>query len=542
MGNPLYSLLVALLIYPAIVMGINRVALLQVGAVHKQYRQLSFYTQGPASYIVVKLVPSLNSVPNNCTINSLDRYKATVADLLRPLADNIASLNNALVPQHRRRRFAGVAIGLAALGVAAAAQTTAAIALVETRANSQKLQAMSESIQNTNQAVQEIKGAISASAVAIQAIQTQINEVINPSLTKLSCEIIDNQLASILNLYLIQLTTVFQNQLTNPALSPLSVQALSSIMQSTAVALNNLTSNNSNINADLLTAGLITGQVVGVNLTSLQIIIAAFTPSIADLPGAIVHDFIIITTAVNKTEVQVQIPQRIMEQNGVIYNFPGSECKAGLHRIYCPYSDASTLSRPVQSCLNGNLHDCIFANVIGSFPTRFATVNGVIFANCQFMSCSCLNPQKIIYPMDGEMISQIDVTKCMRLNLNLLDFIITTQSNITFQSQFSANLDQIIKTNPIDLSAELKQINTSLDNAQGFLDKSTAWLKMSGWIDNSGTVFIILIIAVVVIIAYMVFISYAFFQTVKEIRIIKKSLYMRSKYHNSSVSSIDELI
>ncbi|AFY09792.1 fusion glycoprotein [Menangle virus] len=506
---------------------INRNTLYQIGLIHRSVKKVNFYSQGSPSYIVVKLVPTLAAIPPNCSIKSLQRYKETVTSLVQPISDNLGYLQDKLVTgqSRRRRRFAGVAIGLAALGVAAAAQATAAVALVETRENAGKIQALSESIQNTNQAVHSLKTALGFSATAIQAIQNQVNEVINPAINKLSCEVLDSQLASMLNLYLIHLTTVFQTQLTNPALTPLSIQALTSVLQGTSGVLMNSTNSTLTQPMDLLATGLITGQIISVNMTSLQLIIATFMPSIAELPNAVLHSFFRITTSVNLTEVMIQSPEFIMEQNGVFYDFNTAHCQLGDNNVYCPYIDAARLSSTMTNCINGKLGDCVFSRVIGSFPSRFVSLNGAILANCKFMRCNCLAPEKIITPLDGEMISLIDLRVCQKLTLGTITFEISQPVNVSFQGGFVANAGQIIVTNPFDISAELGQINNSLNDAQGFLDQSNNWLKVSGWISNSGSLFIAGIVVIGLIVLCIVIIIYINVQIIREVNRLRSFIY-----------------
>nr|AZK16199.1 fusion protein [Teviot virus] len=527
-----------LMLYPSCICGINKDKLLSIGLVHKSVKNLMFYSQGSPSYIVVKLVPTLGNLPENCTLNSLKRYKSTVTSLLTPLSDNLNYLQQTLTVSKgsRRRRFAGVAIGLAALGVAAAAQATAAVALVEARQNAAQIQSLSESIQNTNLAVTELKTAIGASAVAIQAIQTQVNDVINPAINRLSCEVLDAQLASMLNLYLIHLTTVFQNQITNPALSPLSIQSLQSLLQSTSGILTNMTAGSNLVLNDALATGLITGQVVGMNLTSLQIVIAAYVPNVAKLTNAIVHQFIRITTSVNGTEVIVQSPTQIMEQNEVMYELRSDHCSESVMNIYCPYIDAQLMPPTSTNCINGQLNDCTFSKVVGSFPTRFAAVEGAILANCKYLQCNCLVPPYIITPLKGEMISMINLSKCQRLDLGTVVFEINNPVNVTFNGNYRADVGQLIVTNPLDISAELNQINTSLSNAQTFLSKSDAWLRVSQWLSNSGTIFIILLIGLGIGVIYMVINTYVVVQIIKEINRIRDK--DRAHLLKGSVSSI----
>ncbi|ADI80720.1 fusion protein [Tuhoko virus 2] len=498
--------------------GINQPALRRIGAIVSSVKQLKFYSKTKPNYIIVKLLPTINLSKSNCNLTSINRYKESVIEIIKPLADNIDNLNQKLLPKNRRKRMAGVAIGLAALGVAAAAQATAAVALVEARKNTQMIQSLADSIQDTNAAVQAVNIGLQNSAVAIQAIQNQINNVINPALDRLNCEVLDAQIASILNLYLIKSVTIFQNQLTNPALQQLSIQMLSIVMQDTAKILGNFTIGDKFDQHDLLGSGLITGQVVGVNLTNLQLIIAAFIPSIAPLPQAYIIDLISITISVNDTEAVIQIPERIMEHGSSIYQFGGKQCVYGQFSAYCPFSDAVLMTQDLQLCMKGNIEHCIFSSVLGSFPNRFASVDGVFYANCKYMSCACSDPLQVIHQDDSVNLMVIDSSVCRSLTLGHVTFPIIAFSNVSYQMKTNISIEQMIVTSPLDLSTELKQINNSVNIANTFLDSSNRALKTSIFGTSSQIILIVLLIFTCLLILYVIFLTYIIKILIKEVK------------------------
>ncbi|AFX75108.1 fusion protein [Achimota virus 1] len=502
---------------------INSKVLTQLGVITKHTRQLKFYSHSTPSYLVVKLVPTINTESTVCNFTSLSRYKDSVRELITPLAKNIDNLNSILTIPKRRKRMAGVVIGLAALGVAAAAQATAAVALIEAKKNTEQIQALSESIQNTNKAVSSIEKGLSSAAIAVQAIQNQINNVINPALTALDCGVTDAQLGNILNLYLIKTLTVFQKQITNPALQPLSIQALNIIMQETSSVLRNFTKTDEIEHTDLLTSGLITGQVVGVNLTNLQLIIAAFIPSIAPLNQAYILDFIRITVNINNSESMIQIPERIMEHGISLYQFGGDQCTFSDWSAYCPYSDATLMAPGLQNCFRGQAADCVFSTVMGSFPNRFVSVQGVFYVNCKFIRCACTQPQRLITQDDSLSLTQIDAKTCRMLTLGFVQFSINEYANVTYSFKNNVTAGQLIMTNPIDLSTEIKQMNDSVDEAARYIEKSNAALNKLMYGGRSDIVTTVLLVGFILLVVYVIFVTYILKILMKEVARLRNS-------------------
>nr|WEF40187.1 SOSV_postfusion_F_protein [synthetic construct] len=456
---------------------VNIQLLQSLGVINTHKRQLAFYNQQPPSYLVIRLLPTLNIPKQNCTLNSINRYEKAVKDIIKPISDNLNWLSDNLIPKRRGKRFAGAAIGLAALGVAVAAQATAAVALVEARANAEKISSMSAALQETNQAVSSLTAAMASSGIAIQAIQNEINNVIHPILNQVQCGVLDSQIASILNLYLIKITTIFNNQLTNPALHRISIQALSVLMQSTKDSLKNLTAGDTQTSLDLIRTNLIEGQIVAVNMTTLQMVIAVYIPAVAKLESAVLLDFISITVSSNQSEVMLQLPSRILEVGNNIYTFKGDQCTLTETTAYCLYSDAVPVNEKISDCMKGIQSSCIFTRIIGSFANRFASVNGAIFANCKSLTCSCTQPDGLIYQPDNVPLTIIDKIKCSKLNIGHLTFNIRDSTNATIDLHTDLSDSQITITNPLDLSAELTQINNSVINSHLHLMNSENILR-----------------------------------------------------------------
>ncbi|ADI80713.1 fusion protein [Tuhoko virus 1] len=483
---------------------IDTTALTSIGAVIASSKEIMYYAQSTPNYIVIKLIPNLPNIPSQCNFSSIAYYNKTLLDLFTPISDNINMLHQRLSNTGRNRRFAGVAIGLAALGVATAAQVTAAFALVEAKSNTAKIAQIGQAIQNTNAAINSLNAGIGGAVTAIQAIQTQINGIITDQINAATCTALDAQIGTLLNMYLLQLTTTFQPQIQNPALQPLSIQALHRIMQGTSIVLSNLTDSSKYGLNDALSAGLITGQIVSVDLRLMQITIAANVPTLSRLENAIAHDIMRITTNVNNTEVIVQLPETIMEHAGRLYQFNKDHCLSSTQRFFCPYSDAKLLTSKISSCLSGIRGDCIFSPVVGNFATRFISVKGVIIANCKFIRCTCLQPEGIISQLDDHTLTVIDLKLCNKLDLGLIQFDLQVLSNISYEMTLNTSQNQLILTDPLDLSSELQTMNQSINNAANFIEKSNSLLNSSTYEFNRSVALLVALILLSLTILYVI--------------------------------------
>uniref|UniRef100_UPI0039FDE1D4 Fusion glycoprotein F0 n=1 Tax=Mumps orthorubulavirus TaxID=2560602 RepID=UPI0039FDE1D4 len=440
---------------------VNINILQQIGYIKQQVRQLSYYSQSSSSYIVVKLLPNIQPTDDSCEFKSVTQYNKTLSNLLLPIAENI---NN-------------IAIGIAALGVATAAQVTAAVSLVQAQTNARAIAAMKNSIQATNRAVFEVKEGTQQLAIAVQAIQDHINTIMNTQLNNMSCQILDNQLATSLGLYLTELTTCFQPQLTNPALSPISIQCLRSLLGSMTPAVVQATLSTSISAAEILSAGLMEGQIISVLLDEMQMIVKINIPTIVTQSNALVIDFYSISSFINNQESIIQLPDRILEIGNEQWSYPAKNCKLTRHHIFCQYNEAERLSLESKLCLAGNISACVFSPIAGSYMRRFVALDGTIVANCRSLTCLCKSPSYPIYQPDHHAVTTIDLTACQTLSLDGLDFSIVSLSNITYAENLTISLSQTINTQPIDISTELSKVNASLQNAVKYIKESNHQLQ-----------------------------------------------------------------
>nr|BAA77017.1 fusion protein [Mumps orthorubulavirus] len=517
---------------------VNINILQRIGYIKQQVRQLSYYSQSSSSYIVVKLLPNIQPTDNSCEFKSVTQYNKTLSNSLLPIAENINNIVSPSSGSRRHKRFAGIAIGIAALGVATAAQVTAAVSLVQAQTNARAIAAMKNSIQATNRAVFEVKEGTQQLAIAVQAIQDHINTIMNTQLNNMSCQILDNQLATSLGLYLTELTTVFQPQLINPALSPISIQALRSLLGSMTPAVVQATLSTSISAAEILSAGLMEGQIVSVLLDEMQMIVKINIPTIVTQSNALVIDFYSISSFINNQESIIQLPDRILEIGNEQWSYPAKNCKLTSHHIFCQYNEAERLSLESKLCLAGNISACVFSPIAGSYMRRFVALDGTIVANCRSLMCLCKSPSYPIYQPDHHAVTTIDLTACQTLSLDGLDFSIVSLSNITYAENLTISLSQTINTQPIDISTELSKVNASLQNAVKYIKESNHQLQSVSVNSKIGAIIVAaLVLSILSISISLLFCCWAYIAT-KEIRRIN----FKTNHINTISSSVDDLI
>nr|QGP73030.1 fusion protein [Mumps virus genotype H] len=517
---------------------VNINILQQIGYIKQQVRQLSYYSQSSSSYIVVKLLPNIQPPDDSCEFKSISQYNKTLSNLLLPIAENINNIASPSPGSRRHKRFAGIAIGIAALGVATAAQVTAAVSLVQAQTNARAIAAMKNSIQATNRAVFEVKEGTQQLAIAVQAIQDHINTIMNTQLNNMSCQILDNQLATSLGLYLTELATVFQPQLINPALSPIGIQALRSLLGSMTPAVVQAALSTAISAAEILSAGLMEGQIVSVLLDEMQMIVKINIPTIVTQSNALVIDFYSISSFVNNQESIIQLPDRILEIGNEQWSYPAKNCKLTRHHIFCQYNEAERLSLESKLCLAGNISACVFSPIAGSYMRRFVALDGTIVANCRSLTCLCKSPSYPIYQPDHHAVTTIDLTACQTLSLDGLDFSIVSLSNITYAENLTISLSQTINTQPIDISTELSKVNASLQNAVKYIKESNHQLQSVSVNSKIGAIIVAaLVLSILSIIISLLFCCWAYIAT-KEIRRIN----FKTNHINTISSSVDDLI
>lgn len=513
--------MIGLLISPITNLDITH--LMNLGTVPTAIRSLVYYTYSKPSYLTIDLIPNLKNLDPNCNYSSLNYYNKTVLSLIQPIADNINHLTKPITSSEIQSRFFGAVIGTVALGVATAAQVTAAIGLAKAQENARLILKLKKAAEETNDAVRDLIGSNKIVARMISAIQNQINTVIQPAINRIDCQIKDLQAANILNLYLTEITTVFHNQLTNPALESISIQALKSLLGSTLPeVLSKLDLNNISA-ASVMASGLIKGQIIAVDIPTMTLVLMVQIPSISPLRQAKIIDLTSITIHTNNQEVQAVVPDRVLEIGSEILGFDGSVCQITKDTVFCPYNDAYILPIQQKRCLQGQTRDCVFTPVAGTFPRRFLTTYGTIVANCRNLVCSCLRPPQIIYQPDETPVTIIDKDLCTTLTLDSITIEIQKSINSTFRREVVLESTQVRSLTPLDLSTDLSQYNQLLKSAEDHIQRSNDYLNsINPSIVNNSAIIILIILCILLILTVTICIIWLKYLT-KEVRNVARN-------------------
>nr|QEG03870.1 fusion protein [Human parainfluenza virus 4b] len=519
--NGLSLVMIGLLISPITNLDITH--LMNLGTVPTAIRSLVYYTYSKPSYLTVDLIPNLKNLDPKCNYSSLNYYNKTALSLIQPIADNINRLTKPITSSEIQSRFFGAVIGTVALGVATAAQVTAAIGLAKAQENARLILTLKKAAKETNNAVQDLIKSNKIVARMISAIQNQINTVIQPAIDRINCQIKDLQVGNILNLYLTEITTVFHNQLTNPALESISIQALKSLLGSTLPeVLSKLDLNNISA-ASVMASGLIKGQIIAVDIPTMTLVLMVQIPSISPLRQAKIIDLTSITIHTNNQEVQAVVPDRVLEIGSEILGFDGSVCQITKDTVFCPYNDAYILPIQQKRCLQGQIRDCVFTPVAGTFPRRFLTTYGTIVANCRNLVCSCLRPPQIIYQPDENPVTIIDKDLCTTLTLDSITIEIQKSINSTFRREVVLESTQVRSLTPLDLSTDLNQYNQLLKSAEDHIQRSNDYLNsINPNIVNNSAIIILIILCILLIVTVTICIIWLKYLT-KEVKNVARN-------------------
>nr|QWY12923.1 F glycoprotein [Human parainfluenza virus 4a] len=514
-------IMIGLLISP--ITNLDVTHLMNLGTVPTAIRSLVYYTYTKPSYLTVDLIPNLKNLDQNCNYSSLNYYNKTALSLIQPIADNINRLTKPITSSEVQSRFVGAVIGTIALGVATAAQVTAAIGLAKAQENAKLILTLKKAATETNEAVRDLANSNKIVVKMISAIQNQINTIIQPAIDQINCQIKDLQVANILNLYLTEITTVFHNQLTNPALESISIQALKSLLGSTLPeVLSKLDLNNISA-ASVMASGLIKGQIIAVDIPTMTLVLMVQIPSISPLRQAKIIDLTSITIHTNSQEVQAVVPARVLEIGSEILGFDGSVCQITKDTIFCPYNDAYVLPIQQKRCLQGQTRDCVFTPVAGTFPRRFLTTYGTIVANCRDLVCSCLRPPQIIYQPDENPVTIIDKDLCTTLTLDSITIEIQKSINSTFRREVVLESTQVRSLTPLDLSTDLNQYNQLLKSAEDHIQRSTDYLNsINPSIVNNNAIIILIILCILLILTVIICIIWLKYLT-KEVKNVARN-------------------
>nr|CCX28824.1 fusion protein [avian paramyxovirus 1] len=433
-------------------------------------KAIKIYTSSQTGSIIVKLLPNMPKDKEACARAPLEAYNRTLTALLTPLGDSIRRIQGSVSTSggRRRKRFVGAVIGSVALGVATAAQVTAAAALIQANQNAANILRLKESIAATNEAVHEVTDGLSQLAVAVGKMQQFVNDQLNNTARELDCIKITQQVGVELNLYLTELTTAFGPQITSPALTRLTIQALYNLAGGNMDYLLTKLGVGNNQLSSLIGSGLITGYPILYDPQTQLLGIQVNLPSVGNLNNMRATYLETLSVSTTKGFASALVPKVVTQVGSVIEELDTSYCIESDLDLYCTRIVTFPMSPGIYSCLSGNTSACMYSKTEGALTTPYMTLKGSVIANCKITTCRCADPPGIISQNYGEAVSLIDRHSCNVLSVDGITLRLSGEFDATYQRNISILDSQVIVTGNLDISAELGNVNNSISNA---LDK-----------------------------------------------------------------------
>nr|ATG31955.1 fusion protein [avian paramyxovirus 1] len=441
-------------------------------------KAVNIYTSSQTGSIIVKLLPNMPKDKEACAKAPLEAYNRTLTTLLTPLGDSIRRIQESATTSggRRQRRFIGAIIGSVALGVATAAQITAASALIQANQNAANILRLKESIAATNEAVHEVTDGLSQLTVAVGKIQQFVNDQFNNTAQELDCIKITQQVGVELNLYLTELTTVFGPQITSPALTQLTIQALYNLAGGNMDYLLTKLGVGNNQLSSLIGSGLITGNPILYDSQTQLLGIQVTLPSVGNLNNMRATYLETLSVSTTKGFASALVPKVVTQVGSVIEELDTSYCVETDLDLYCTRIVTFPMSPGIYSCLSGNTSACMYSKTEGALTTPYMTIKGSVIANCKMTTCRCADPPGIISQNYGEAVSLIDRHSCNVLSLDGITLRLSGEFDVTYQKNISILDSQVIVTGNLDISTELGNVNNSISNALDKLEESNSKL------------------------------------------------------------------
>nr|AGH08389.1 fusion protein [avian paramyxovirus 1] len=461
---------------------------------------INIYTSSQTGSIIVKLLPNMPKDKEACAKAPLEAYNRTLTTLLTPLGDSIRRIQGSVSTSgvRRKKRFIGAIIGSVALGVATSAQITAAAALIQANQNAANILRLKESIAATNEAVHEVTDGLSQLAVAVGKMQQFVNDQFNNTARELDCIKVAQQVGVELNLYLTELTTVFGPQITSPALTQLTIQALYNLAGGNMdYLLTKLGIGNSHLSS-LIGSGLITGNPILYDSQTQILGIQVNLPSVGNLNNMRATYLETLSVSTTKGFASALVPKVVTQVGSVIEELDTSYCIESDLDLYCTRIVTFPMSPGIYSCLSGNTSACMYSKTEGALNTPYMALKGSVIANCKITTCRCADPPGIISQNYGEAVSLIDRHLCNVLSLDGITLRLSGEFDATYQKNISILDSQVIVTGNLDISTELGSVNNSISNALDKLAESNSKLdKVNVKLTSTSALITYIVLAVI---------------------------------------------
>ncbi|UQM99527.1 fusion protein [denwin virus] len=457
--------------------------------------------------MVVKLIPNIDVV-ENCSATQLANYKKLVTNVLTPVKLSLDNMLKNVQDQNNRVRLFGAIMAGAALGVATAATVTAGIALHRSNENAKNIAKLKNAIQNTNLAITKLQMAGQQTLAVIDNIRGEINNQIIPVLNQLSCETVGLNVGIKLTQYYSEVLTAFGPAIQDPVNSKITIQAISKAFNNNFDELLKVMGYTSQDLYEILHGDLITGNVISADPEAGYIALEIEFPNLSTVPNAYVQELMPISFNVDGDEWVTLVPRYVLIRTTFLSNIDISLCSIMETSIVCNNDYALPMSSELINCLQGDTGVCAREKVISSYVPKFALSGGVVYANCLSTVCRCMDNGTPISQGIRHTVALLDNKKCSVYQVG--DILISVGK---YLGHLDYNTEDIVLGPPIvidkiDIGNQLAGINSSLQQAENYIDKSNEILKsINPTIISTNsmiTLYIFIIITVIIAITSLV--------------------------------------
>nr|ABX76260.1 fusion protein [Morbillivirus canis] len=439
-------------------------------------------TRPSHQYLVIKLMPNVSLI-DNCTKAELGEYEKLLNSVLEPINQALTLMTNNVKPLQsvgsgrRQRRFAGVVLAGAALGVATAAQITAGIALHQPNLNAQAIQSLRTSLEQSNKAIEEIREATQETVIAVQGVQDYVNNELVPAMQHMSCELVGQRLGLKLLRYYTELLSIFGPSLRDPISAEISIQALSYALGGEIhKILEKLGYPGNDMIAILESRGIKT-KITHVDLPGKLIILSISYPTLSEVKGVIVHRLEAVSYNIGSQEWYTTVPKYVATNGYLISNFDESSCVFVSESAICSQNSLYPMSPILQQCIRGDTSSCARTLVSGTMGNKFILSKGNIVANCASILCKCYSTSTIINQSPDKLLTFIASDTCPLVEIDGVTIQVGGRQYPDMVYESKVALGPAISLERLDVGTNLGNALKKLDDAKVLIDSSNQILE-----------------------------------------------------------------
>nr|QJD08225.1 fusion protein [Rinderpest morbillivirus]QJD08834.1 fusion protein [Rinderpest morbillivirus] len=454
----------------------------KIGVVGTGSASYKVITQSSHQSLVIKLMPNTTAI-DNCTKTEIGEYKRLLGTVLKPIREALNAITKNIKPiqssstSRRHKRFAGVVLAGAALGVATAAQITAGIALHQSMMNSQAIESLKTSLEATNQAVEEIRQAGQEMILAVQGVQDYINNELVPAVGQLSCDMVGQKLGLKLLRYYTEILSLFGPSLRDPVSAEISIQALSYALGGDINKILKKLGYSGNDLLAILESKGIKAKVTYVDIESYFIVLSIAYPSLSEIKGVIVHRLEGVSYNIGSQEWYTTVPRYVATQGYLISNFDDTPCAFTPESTICSQNALYPMSPLLQECFRGSTRSCARTLVSGSIGNRFILSRGNLIANCASILCKCYTTGSIISQDPDKILTYIAADQCPVVEIDGVTIQVGSREYPDAVYLHKIDLGPPISLEKLDVGTNLGNAVTKLEKAKDLLDSSDLILK-----------------------------------------------------------------